>query len=81
MIERFGSIAHLSAINEATGPLPAMVGISDHRSSSIARMSDGPERDQVIRTVLDHIEQQTGLKLSIDPRKAMVWFAEPAKTK
>jgi hypothetical protein len=80
-IQRIGDLASSPiAIETPSRPL-GTVSWRTHSSSYLYKQAAGTERDEKLKTMLQHVTEQTGLEFSIEQRDVPVWVVreEPAK--
>ena len=73
-LETLGTRVKSRVIDETNGPKPAPFQWEHQSSAYLSREQPGPERDRTLRSLLDNVEKQTGLKLETARRKVPVWL-------
>jgi hypothetical protein len=62
-------------VDETEGPRPADIKWVPQISAEVARQDPGPMREENLRTLLDNVSLQTGLKFEPARRKVPAWVA------
>lgn len=78
-LRHVGSWLNEWVINETTSPPDTEVVWYNHNSSSLHRMTPGPEKDASVNQVLENLARQTSLTFTRKQQRVRVWFVSEGK--
>jgi hypothetical protein len=73
-LRHMGSRLNRWVINETTAPADLKVSWANHKSSSLQKLEEGPEKAKRIEMIMVHLARQTSLEFRPQRRTMEMWF-------